>query len=306
MLGISTVWKSEEFKDGQKLLESLTRLGFREIELEYRIDENTFKGIKQFMKRLRDVKIVSIHNFFPIPEIHETGGADIFHFSSENREERSLAVKYAIRTIQIAAELGARAVVLHLGRIHMDTLSLELFNLFDAGLSDSDEYISKRDEIRILRDRKKGKSLEMMLLSMDEIQKAAEKYDVNIGIENRYFFEECPSFEEMAEIFGEFGGGGRIGYWHDAGHAQVQENLGFVSVKDLLSAYGKFLVGFHLHDVKGHSDHHVPGIGEGEVDFELLKKCVKKDTIKILEIHPRETEKDLMDGVAFLKKMGFE
>ena len=185
----------------------------------------------------------------------------------------------------------------------MDTLSLELFSLLDAGMSGSDEYMSKRDEIRMLRERKKGKTLEMMLLSMDEIQKAAEKYEVDIGIENRYFFEECPNFEEMAAIFKEFGGG-RIGYWHDAGHAQVQENLGFVRVKDLLSAYGKFLVGFHLHDVNGYSDHHVPGIGE--VDFELLKKYIKKDTVKILEIHPRETEKDLMAGVDFLKNMGFE
>ena len=303
MLGISTVWKSGEFKNGQKLMESITRLGFREIELEYRISQDTFEGIKQFLKKTNDVKIVSVHNFFPIPEIHETGGADIFHFSAENAEERSLAVKYAIKTIQIAADLGARAVVLHLGRVHMDTLSLELFSLLDAGMSGTDEYISKRNEIRMLRDRKKGKTLDMMLLSMEEIQKAAEKYDVSIGIENRYFFEECPNFEEMDVIFEEFGGG-RIGYWHDAGHAQVQENLGFVRVKDLLSAYGKFLVGFHLHDVKGHSDHHVPGIGE--VDFKLLKKYIKKDTVKILEIHPRETEKDLMAGVDFLKNMSFE
>jgi hypothetical protein len=33
---------------------------------------------------------------------------------------------------------------------------------------------------------------------------------------------------------------------------------------------------------------------------------MKKDTVKIMEIHPRETEKDLMDGVAFLKNMDFE
>lgn len=303
MLGISTVWKSGEFNDGEELMESLARLGFREIELEYRISQDTFEGIKQFLKKTHDVKIVSVHNFFPIPEIHETGGADIFHFSSEDAEERSLAVKYAIKTIQIASDLGARAVVLHLGKVHMDTLSLELFNLYDAGMRGSDEYLSKLDETRILRNRKKGKAIEMMLLSMDELEKAAEKYDVSIGIENRYFFEECPDFEEMAVIFDKFEDG-RIGYWHDAGHAQVQENLGFVRVEDMLRAYGKFLIGFHLHDVKGYSDHHVPGIGE--VDFYLLKKYMKKDTIKILEIHPREAENDLMDGVDFLKNMSFK
>ncbi len=303
MLGISTVWKSGEFKDGQKLMESLVRFGFREIELEYRISGDTFKEIKQFLKEASDVNIVSIHNFFPIPEVHETGGADIYHFSSEDTEERSLAVRYAIKSIQIAADLGARAVVLHLGRVHMDAMSQDLFSLYGAGSTRSDAYLSKLDEIKKLRDRKKGKTLDMMLLSMDEIQRVANKYDVNIGIENRYLFEECPDFEEMGVIFEKFGGG-RIGYWHDSGHAQVQENLGFVTVKDLLDAYGKFLVGFHLHDVTGYSDHHVPGTGE--VDFELLKKYMKIDTIKILEIHPRETEMDLMEGVEFLKNMGFE
>lgn len=303
MLGISTVWKSGKVNDGQKLMECFAELGFREIELEYRISGETFKEIKQFLKKTDDLKIVSIHNFFPIPDIHETGGADIFHFSSEDREERSLAVKYAIKTIQIASEIGAGAVVIHLGRVQMDTMSKELFSLYDSGIAGSEVYTGKLDKIRILRDSRKGKVLDMMLLSMAEIQKEAEKYDINIGIENRYFFEECPSFEEMAVIFNEFGNG-RIGYWHDAGHAQVQENLGFVRVRDMLEAYGKYLIGFHLHDVNGYSDHHVPGTGK--VDFELLKKYMNRDTVKILEIHPRETEKDLMEGVSFLENMGFE
>lgn len=303
MLGISTVWKSGELKDGQKLMECFAGLGFRDIELEYRISGDTFKQIKQFLNKTKDLKIVSIHNFFPVPDILETGGADVFHFSSEDREERSLAVKYAVKTIQIASELGARAVVLHLGMIQMDTLSDELFGLYDDGKVGSDEHKRKLDEFRKLRDRKKGKSLDMMLLSMDEIQKVAEKYDINVGIENRYDFRECPDYEEMGVIFEKFGGG-QIRYWHDVGHAKVQENLGIVGTKELLDAYGKLLVGVHLHDVNGYSDHHVPGI-DG-VDFDLLKKYLRKDTIKILEIHPRETEKDLMDGVDFLENMGLE
>ncbi len=159
------------------------------------------------------------------------------------------------------------------------------------------------EEFKVQRDSRKGKGLDMMLLSMDKVQEAAERYGVDVGIENRYDFRECPNFEEMAVIFEKFGGG-RIGYWHDVGHAKVQENLGVVETKEMLDAYGKYLVGVHLHDVNGYSDHHVPGIGE--VDFDLLKKYLKKDTIKILEIHPRETEKDLMDGVDFLKNMKLE
>ena len=56
MLGISTVWKSGELKDGQELMECFAGLGFREVELEYRIDGNTFKQIKQFLNKTKNLK----------------------------------------------------------------------------------------------------------------------------------------------------------------------------------------------------------------------------------------------------------
>ena len=303
MLGISTVWKSGAVKEGQKLMECFTKLGFEDIELEYRISGETYREIKQVLKNENGLKISSIHNYFPIPEISEEGGADVFLLSSEDKEERALAVKYTVKTIQIAAELGARAVVLHLGRVPMDTVKTELFRLYDNGKIGSDEHKRILEEFKMLREREKGKTFDMLLLSMDEIMKATEKLGVCIGIENRYYFREYPNFDEIGVIFEKFGDG-QIRYWHDVGHAKVQENLGITRPNQLLEAYGRFLIGVHLHDVNGYSDHHVPG--SGGVDFDLLKKYLKDDTIKILEIHPRESEKDLMIGVNFLKAMGFD
>lgn len=303
MLGISTVWKSENVKDGQKLMECLSKLGFRDIELEYRIAGDTFKEIKQFLRKTNDLRIVSIHNFFPVPDIFEKGGADIFLLSSEDKQERSMAVEYTIKTIRTASELGAGAVVLHLGMIPMDTVKAELFSFYDSGKIGSEEHKRRLIEFKILRARKKGKALDMILLSMEEIQKAAERYNVYLGIENRFYFRECPNFEELGIILEKFGDG-RIGYWHDVGHAKVQENLGILQPNQLLEAYGRFLIGVHLHDATGYVDHQVPGMGE--VNFDLLKKYLKSDTIKILEIHPRESEKDLMKGINFLKAMGLD
>ena len=303
MLGISTVWKSGAVKEGQKLMECFTKLGFEDIELEYRISGQTYREIKQVLKNGNSLKISSIHNYFPIPEISEEGGADVFLLSSEDKEERALAVKYTVKTMQIASELGARAVVLHLGRVPMDTVKTELFRLYDNGKIGSDEHKRILKEFKMLRERRKGKSFDMLLLSMDEIMKATEKLGVYIGIENRYYFREYPNFDEIGVIFEKFGDE-QIRYWHDVGHAKVQENLGITRPNQLLEAYGRFLIGVHLHDVNGYSDHHVPGAGE--VDFDLLKKYLKGDTIKILEIHPRESGKDLMIGVNFLKGMGLD
>ncbi len=303
MLGISTVWKSGAVKEGRKLLECFSKLGFENIELEYRISGETYREIKQFLKSDNVLKVSSIHNYFPIPEIREEGGADVFLLSSEDKEERALAVKYTVKTMQIAAELGARAVVLHLGRVSMDTVKTELFRLYDNGKIGSDEHKRILKEFKMLRERRKGKTFDMLLLSMDEIMKATEKLGVYMGIENRYYFREYPNIEEIGIIFEKFGNE-QIGYWHDVGHAKVQENLGITRPNQLLETYGRFLIGVHLHDVTGYVDHQVPGMGE--VDFDLLKKYLKRDTIKVLEIHPRESEKDLMIGVNFLKTIGLD
>ncbi|MFQ5962781.1 MAG: sugar phosphate isomerase/epimerase family protein [Candidatus Scalinduaceae bacterium] len=302
MLGISTVWKSGKVKDGQKLLECFSKLGFRDIELEYRISGETFREIKKFLNKGNGVRISSIHNFFPIPETFGEGGADVFLLSTEDKEERALAVKYTIGTMQIAAELGAGAVILHLGRVPMDTVKQDLFRLYDEGKIGSNEHRKMLEEFRLEREKKKGKSFDVLLQSIDEIQKAAESLGVNVGIENRYYFREYPNLDEIGIVLEKFGNG-RIGYWHDVGHAKVQENLGIIRPNQLLETYGKYLLGVHLHDATGYIDHQVPGAGE--VDFRLLKKYLKKDTLKILEIHPRETKRDLMDGVDFLKSIGF-
>ncbi len=140
MLGISTVWKSGAVKEGQQLMECFSKLGFKDIELEYRISGQTYREIKQVLKNENSLKVSSIHNYFPIPEISEEGGADVFLLSSEDKEERALAVKYTVKTMQIAAELGARAVVLHLGRVPMDTVKTELLWLYDTGKIGTDEH----------------------------------------------------------------------------------------------------------------------------------------------------------------------
>jgi hypothetical protein len=54
--------------------------------------------------------------------------------------------------------------------------------------------------------------------------------------------------------------------------------------------------------VRGYLDHCVPG--SGEVDFSDSKKYIKPNTLKILEINSRESEKDLLDSIHYLKSIG--
>jgi sugar phosphate isomerase/epimerase len=97
--------------------------------------------------------------------------------------------------------------------------------------------------------------------SLDKICEVALRYGVTLGIENRYYLHQFPSFNEMGNIFSRFEGA-PVGLWLDTGHAAAQEKLGQPGPGKYLSAYGENLKGFHLHDIKANNDHQIPGSGE--------------------------------------------
>ncbi len=91
-------------------------------------------------------------------------------------------------------------------------------------------------------------------------------------------------------------------YWHDTGHAQIKENLGFIRHSLHLESMQANLAGFHIHDVKGAGrDHCAPGTGS--VDFAALAKNVKAGHIKVFEFSPSLTTEEIRAGVEFVKRI---
>lgn len=302
MLGISTAWKSWQIRDGNVLIKELLDLELDGLEMEYRISEEM---LNQMSPTLRENKtpILSVHNFFPVPDIlpADKGNGDAFLFSSDKKDERDQAVKYTVRSIQAAAKFGAGVVVLHLGMVPIETIKSELFRFYDEKKIGSLEYIEFMRESKKLRAKAKKKSFDYLLMSLEKVLHEAERYDIDLGIENRYYFREYPDFDEIDYIFEKFKGG-RLGYWHDVGHAKVNENLGIIGSEMYLKAYGHHLLGVHLHDVKGYTDHFEPGCGE--VNFDTIAKYLKPETIKIIEVHPKVEKTDLIKGIEFLRWKG--
>ena len=143
--------------------------------------------------------------------------------------------------------------------------------------------------------------MDAALFSLERLNREAEKRGLMLGIENRYHLNEIPNFEEIGRILAHFQGG-HIGYWHDVGHAKVQENLGILPQKELLAAYGSRLLGIHLHDVEGLEDHLPPG--RGEMDYEEIRPYLNPSHIKILEIKSRVSREDLMAGIRKIEDLG--
>jgi len=293
MLGISTCWWHGTSLRGDDIIREAFDLGFHGVELEYRITGRTYQEMKPELDK--EMAILSLHNFFPLPDDLrvESGSGDLFLLSSDDRDERFSAVKYTTRTIEYANDLQCNAVVLHLGRVDMPDPSERFKELFNGGNIESAEGRSFLKEQRRIRKSTHRKNLDFALFSLEKLNQVAERYGVFLGIENRYHFHEIPDFEEIGFILKEFKGS-NLRYWHDMGHAQVQENLGICRQKELLEAYSYHMIGIHLHDIKGLDDHYSPG--QGEMDFEKIKPFVKNDVIKIMEIHSKVERQALVQG----------
>ena len=91
-------------------------------------------------------------------------------------------------------------------------------------------------------------------------------------------------------------------YWHDTGHAQIKENLGFIRHAAHLESMRERLIGFHVHDVQFPGrDHCAPGTGG--IDFAALKPFVKPEHIKVFEMSPGLSAEEVSAGVAHLKSI---
>jgi sugar phosphate isomerase/epimerase len=302
MLAISTAWRSEILDSGKEIVEDILGLGVNTLELEYRVSHSDLREMEPYLRDGR-ITVTSLHNIFPLPSHipKSMANGEFVSLSSPHNRERRSAIAYTLKTMEWAKKLGARAVVLHMGRAPMDGVMGFLMEAYDRGITRTEEgkaFIAEHKETR----RRLGKALlEAALKSLKTLAGEAEKQGVLLGIENRYNIQDFPNLEEFKAIFREFRDS-PIRYWHDLGHATTQENLGLVAKGELLENFGELLLGVHLHGCRGYHDHHAPG--SGEEDYSLLKKFLRPETLRVVETHYRATHEELIRGLDFLREKG--
>jgi len=298
MFAVSTCWKSALAKSGDDIIAPILDAGVTAVELEYRISDEIFRDILPVFKR-EELTAVSVHNFFPLPLgfVPEQASGDVFLLSSLDKEERERAVRYTLRTLEHAHEVGAMAVVLHLGKTGMDDQFSELTEEREQGKLDDDSVRGRTHKLLEERKQEGRKHLDAALFSLDKLWRPAERLGVKLGVENRYHLREVPTPGELEIILARFDGS-NIGYWHDVGHAAVQEFLYGLSHKEMLSRFSPCMIGVHLHDADGVKDHQAPG--KGKIDFEMVKEFIMPDMIRVIELAPEVSEEGLREGMDFL------
>ena len=282
------------------MLEEIRSLGFEYAELSHGIRISLLPGILEAVDA-GIIKISSVHNFCPLPIGVERAAPNIFQFSSEDRRERENAFRYSLKTIETAARVKAPIVVLHLGSVDMKDYTEKLLELAKEGKRDTPKYEKLCDEACRKREERKEKYVNATADLLRHLIPEAESRGVMLGVENREAVEEIPFESDLELFFREFTSPA-VRYWHDTGHAQIKENLGFIGHAMHLESFADRLAGFHIHDVTyPGSDHQQPGTGC--IDFAALKPFVRPEDIKVFEFKSSLSTEQVQAGVAHIKAL---
>ncbi len=283
MYSLSTCWNSKRHTDGRAMLREIRDLGFAYAELSHGIRLGLLPGILEAVDA-GEIKISSLHNFCPLPLGVNHASPNLYEFSDERPRQRELAVKYTLKTFELAERVKAPVVVLHLGSMDLKDYTEKLTGMLERDGKKSPKYEKLRAEAAAKREANKGKAVERTYETLRKLLPEAEKRGLKLGIENRQALEEIPLEGDFEHFFREFDSPNVV-YWHDVGHAQIKETLGFLDHTRHLESLSARLAGFHIHDVIfPAADHATPG--SGTVNFAALKPFVTPGHIKVLELSP--------------------
>lgn len=298
MYSLSTCWNSHRHTDGRAMLREIRDLGFQYAELSHGIRISLLPGILEAVDA-GEMQISSLHNFCPLPMGVNNAAPNLYQFSAERPRERELAKRYTLKTFDLAARVKAPVVVLHLGSIEMKNFTDKLLEMVARGERESDKYKRLCAEVDEKREAKKGPFLERVKEELKKLLPEAEQRGLKLGAENRQCLEELPFESDFQFLFRELANP-CLAYWHDTGHAQIKENLGFISHAMHLESLREHLFGMHIHDVQFPGrDHCAPG--SGTIDFAALKPLAQNAAVKVFEFSPSLTAEEVRRGIDYVK-----
>lgn len=268
------------------MVTEILELGFRRIELGYDLRLELVAGVKKMIAQ-RAVSVGSVHNFCPVPVGAPRGHPELFTPADPSAKGASLAVHHITKTVEFAAEVGATAIVVHAGNVVMKRRSERLIQMImQKGVYDQ-ATDKARMKLQFKRDKKVPRQLDSLRRSIESLLPTLEKNRVVMAVENLPTWESIPTEAEWETILNEFKSPW-LGYWHDIGHGQIRENMGFIRQDRWLERLENSLTGMHIHDVIPPAmDHEMPP--NGSVDFKRFKKFAKTGVHKVFE--PRPTTK---------------
>lgn len=304
---LSTNWNASRHADGEEMAEEILSLGFDALELGYNTTEAQAPGIRRCVAS-GAVTVDSVHSYCPVPISAPHGYPELYLLASLDDDERAMATLLLGRTLDFAASVGARAIVLHAGRVflnswllgHLGTATLR--NMLEQ--EDDNPLSSRYREMlaKALRRRAKRarKHLDGFCRSLETLLPRFENAGVTLCLENLPSIEAFPDAGEMQLLNKRFASA-PLAYWHDMGHAQVREFFGWERHLDTARALLPMTRGIHIHDARPPANDHLPP-GKGAIDFNAFAFYGEADVIRVFEPEPNIKPDALKSALDLLRR----
>jgi sugar phosphate isomerase/epimerase len=182
-----------------------------------------------------------------------------------------------------------------LGQVEMSPITDRLIQMAKAGKYLSREYV--RMKIAAVKERETigPKCLARVKECLGRIMEYAASKNVRIGLEARRGYEQIPTERELAQLLEEMNSP-HLGYWHDFGHSQIKENLGFIDHAEWLRVVGSRAFGCHVHDCIWPARDRQPPF-TGGIDFEKLVPLLPTNCLFVWEMNANTTPGPIRQSV---------
>ncbi len=286
---LSTNWNARRHTEGEALTDEILALGFDALELGYHLTEDLAVGVR---RRLNTgaMTVDSVHAYCPVPIGAPHGYPELYLLASQDDDERAMAKILIGRTLAFAASVGARAVVLHAGRIFLNAFFGDLGTRTLVESLDAENSVQAPGYQRLLAKARKrraarvGKIFDAFCLALDTLLPKFEAAGVALCLENLPAIEAFPDAGEMEMLKARFDTPA-LAYWHDLGHGQVREFAGWDNHFDVARALLPITRGIHIHDAVPLMNDHLPP-GKGLIDFDGCAFYGAADVIRVFEPGP--------------------
>ena len=182
----------------------------------------------------------------------------------------------------------------------MPPITDRLIAMAKAGEYLSREYVRLKIKAVQERERHAPQYLQHVKDCLRRVIEYAGSKGVRLGIESRRAFEDIPTERELAELLDEMNSP-QLGYWHDFGHSQIKENLGFIDHAEWLRAVGPRTFGCHVQDcIWPAREDQLPFTGA--VDFEKLVPLLGTNCLFVWKMNPNRTADAIRQSVQMWKE----
>ena len=301
MIALSTAWIPEDGWPIERVLDAFETFDLDGVEFNYRVHPLDLEATRRELRK-REITVTSLHNICSTNEL-PLANDDRYGDGIASLDEgtRQTAATYLKETAQVARSLGARAIVVHSGEVD----AIKQFPAYREAMKQArrennpeilKEHLPALSEMRSVT---APQHVAQLVRSLREVCPLFP--DIRFGLEIRYHFHDVPDFDELETVLAEVNSD-NVGYWHDCGHAQVQENLGIRCHEDWLKRYQDRLIGVHLHGMQNLIlDHRAPT--EGNMDFAMIRRYTNPGTLLTMEVSAENSTEAVLAGKCYLERV---